>query len=300
MSTPPEQPSAYPYPNPHTPGGYGSPPPSQPPGIPGQPGQSPLPPQGQPAQPNPYAQAPTQAGQPGVPNPYAQPMPSPYGPAGVPGQPAPGTGSGGGGGGGRKVLWAVLGAAVASVLWGGGLVGFQLLGSDDEPDLGAYTLKDDLCQSSDISALKEEYPEEDDDPSHDSVKHSALDTMNCSLSLKRTGDSFANAYVTINVDLHKETDPSAEFDAIWQGYEQREGDYKVEAVDGLGDKAYLVTSEPTADRSYAYAYLAVRDGWMTYSMSWSDYGEEDEIPSLSDITPKMRKDTEATLGKLRS
>ncbi|WP_157862358.1 hypothetical protein [Wenjunlia vitaminophila] len=295
MSTPPDQPSSYPYPNPQSAGGYPPPPgqPATPPGVPGQPGPQSYQGTGT-GQPNPYIQP--QPAPPGGPNPYAQPptgQPGPYGP----GVPPPGPpGAPVAGGGGKKALYALLGAGIASVLWGGALVGFQMLG-DDEADLGAYALKDNLCAASDISGMKEKYPVEDEDPSHDELEHAALDSMSCNLSLKKEGADYSNAYLSINVELHKKTDPSAEFEARWESYAHLETKYKVEEVDGLGDKAYLVTPDPNDENTSRSVYLGVRDGWMTYTMSWSDFDTSSE-ESVSEITPVIKKDTEATLKKL--
>ncbi|WP_367320085.1 hypothetical protein [Streptomyces sp. HUAS ZL42] len=200
------------------------------------------------------------------------------------------------------MLWAALGAVVASALWAGGVF---VLGRNAGPeaDLRGYEAKTNLCTSIDHSSVDSEYPEEDDNPLHHSLAHGALDESYCSLSLQRSSTSYSYAYLSVKVDLHKKTDPAPEFTALWSEYDQRYEDYDVEKLSGFGDEAYLVTSEPSDSQ---YATLAVRDGWMTYEMSWSIYtssyddDEKEEKPDLSDVEKWLKTDTKATLEKLRS
>lgn len=52
-----------------------------------------------------------------------------------------------------------------------------------------------------------------------------------------------------------------------------------------------------------YATLAVRDGWMTYTMSCSaflgSYQQDKNPPALDDVTDRMKTDTKATLDELK-
>ncbi|CAM5267746.1 hypothetical protein [Streptomyces aurantiogriseus] len=301
MSTPPKpsqqpeqpseasaQPSAYPYPNPQSPGpgGTGSFPPSAPAPAPG--------PQ------NFYAQ-PTLAGQPGQPpvgHPYAQQSayPSVVGPS------SGGTG-GGAGGAGRAVLWAAVGAVVASAAWAAGVF---LIGAAGDADLRGYTAPANLCSDTDYSSFRTEYPDDDGSPTHTSLKDSALDESYCSIGLKKTGSSYADAYLSTQVDLHKKTDPGPEFTATWKNYAENHSGYDVETVEGLGDEAYLVSEDTTGGSSSGslYATLAVRDGWMTYTMSYSVYlssydEDEEDPPELDDVTDWMKSDSRATLEALK-
>lgn len=277
MSTPPDQPSASPYSTPpsnpgRTPGGYGAP----------------VPPQH---------------------NPYAQP--SPYAPQGYygPGAPPAGTarpGGGRGGGAGRAALWAVVGAAVASALWGGGVL---LLGGSDpaSADLRGYGTKSDLCATADLSAFKATYPQDGSTPTRYTAKGETLDRMSCSKGLEMEGSSYSDAYLTIEVDLHRKSDPAPEFADAWLGYQQRGSSYAVTAVDGYGDEAYLVTEDTVSSGSGdREVILAVRDGWMTYSMDWSMYvssydtDEGKTAPTVDEAEEWVKAATRATLGKLKS
>ncbi|MFE2103528.1 hypothetical protein ACFW9W_42285, partial [Streptomyces sp. NPDC059468] len=177
----PPQPTAYPYPNPQSPpsGNFY-------------------------AQPTLVGQAPPpQAGVPG--NPYAQPPQ--YGP--VPAPPP-----GGGGGAGRAVLWLAVGAVVASAAWAAGV--FLLGGMSDSADLRGYSAPSNMCSRADYSSFKDEYPESDSSSTHTSLKDKALDESYCSLNLKKTGSSYADAYLSVQVDLHRKTDPGPEFTATWK------------------------------------------------------------------------------------
>ncbi|MDX2823040.1 hypothetical protein PV416_18465 [Streptomyces ipomoeae] len=255
------------------------------------------------------------------PAPSAYPYPNPQPPAGYgpPAAPIPtqqhpyGQPPGGGypvappatSGAGRAVLWVVLGAALASAAWAGGVF---LLGRDDtEADLRGYQAKSELCSSVDYSSFKDEYPEEDDSPVDHALEHEALDQSYCSISLKKSSAStLSDAYFSVQVDLHKKTDPGPEFTALWSEYDQRYDDYDVEKVSGFGDEAYVVTEDTTSgdDTSGSRAAtLAVRDGWMTYEMSWSGYAssyDDVTLPEVDDVVEWLKTDTNSTLENLRS
>lgn len=284
----PAQPTAYPYPNPQSPppgGPAGFPPPTPPAqtqqGFYAQPTLV-----GQPAQPQP--------GQPQPGNPYAQQVPYPP----VPVQPA----GGGNGGAGRAVLWAAVGAVVASAAWAAGVF---LVGGKDSADLRGYSAPSNLCSGGDYSSFKDEYPENDTSPTHNSLKADALDEGYCSLSLKKTGSSYADAYLTVQMDLHKKTDPGPEFTATWKNYDDSHSGYDVQKVNGIGDEAYLVTEDTTSGTSSGsrYATLAVRDGWMTYTMGYSaylsSYDNDKNPPKIDEVSDWLKSDTKATLENLK-
>ncbi|MGW1965521.1 hypothetical protein ACWCPD_35350 [Streptomyces sp. NPDC001935] len=282
------------------------------------------------AQPQPQPLPPAQAQQP-LPAPRPEPTPGPasgptpgpipgptptgsYGPPPThpptqqyaygqpPGFPPP---SGGKGTAGRAVLWAAVGAVAASVVWAGGIVVLGPLG--DDPDLAGYRAKANLCSAVDYSALRTEYSEEDSSPTHNSLKHKAIDQSYCSISLKTSSSSsYADAYLSVEMDLHKSTDPAPEFTAVWSEYGQRYEDYEVEELSGFGDEAYLVTEDTTSGTGTSGSRavtLAVRDGWMTYQMSWSAYTTSygsTTPPEVSEVSRWLRTDTRSTLENLRS
>ncbi|SER49419.1 hypothetical protein SAMN04487983_101765 [Streptomyces sp. yr375] len=265
----PAQPSAYPYPHPHP-----------------QPHPQSSGPVGPPTQQTFYAQ-PTLAG-----NPYAQHAPYP-----VVGPPPTG-----GGGAGRAVLWAVVGAVVTSAAWAAGVF---LIGTGTDPDLRGYTAPSNLCNATDYSSFKEEYPASDTAPTHNNLEDDALDEGLCSLSLKKTGSTYSDAYLSVQLDRHKKTDPGPEFTATWKNYADSHTGYDVETVTGIGDEAYLVSDDTTAGSSTGslYATLAVRDGWVTYTMSYSayytSYDTDTDPPKLDEVSDWLKTDTRTTLGDLR-
>ncbi|MFF8532230.1 hypothetical protein ACF07B_09735 [Streptomyces sp. NPDC015532] len=213
--------------------------------------------------------------------------------------------SGGKGTAGRAVLWAAVGAVAASVLWAGGILVLGRVG--DNPDLAGYRTKANLCSAVDYTALRTEYTQEDNLPTHNALKHKAIDQSYCSISLKTSSSSsYADAYLSVEMDLHKTTDPAAEFTAVWSEYDQRYEDYEVEEVSGFGDEAYLVTEDTTSGSGTSGSRavtLAVRDGWMTYQMSWSTYSSSYETttpPEISEVSRWVKTDTRSTLENLRS
>lgn len=290
MSTPPEQPSPNPYQQPPAPGQAPGPIPPQPPvGGYGTP---------VPAQHNPYAQ-PGPYGEPGAGQPGAGQQPPTQGyymQPGMPGMPGAPRASGGAG---RAVLWAVVGAAVASALWGGGVL---LLDKDStaKADLRGYTVKSNLCDSEDVSAFTTRYPQKDDDPTSYTTKTDTVDEMYCDQSLKQESSSLSDAYLYVDVTLHHKTDPTAEFADTYRSYTQRHQDYKVSPVAGIGQEAYLMTED---ESSSEYVTLAVRDGWMTYTMSWSSYSVgtsgDDDTTTIDEAATMVKSATRATLPKLK-
>ncbi|KQX64341.1 hypothetical protein ASD48_22150 [Streptomyces sp. Root1310] len=214
--------------------------------------------------------------------------------------PPPGSG-GGGGGAGKAVLWGAVGAVLASAAWAAGVF---LVGAEDDPDLGGYSAPSNLCNSTDYSSFKEEYPDNDSSPTHNSLEDDALDEGLCSISLKKSTSSYADAYLYSQLDLHKKTDPGPEFTAAWKNYADSHTGYDVEAVTGIGDEAYLVSNDTTSGSSSGslYATLAVRDGWVTYTMSYSayysSYDEDTDPPSLEEVTGYLKTDTRTTLEDL--
>jgi hypothetical protein len=200
-----------------------------------------------------------------------------------------------------------VGAVIASALWAGGV--FLIGGGDDTPaaDLRGYEAKANLCAAIDYSSFLNEYPEDDNSPLHNTLKDDALDESYCSISLKKSGSTYSDAYFSVQTDLHKATDPGPEFTAMWKNYGERYDDYDVEPVTGFGDEAYLVTEDTTTSSSTSgtrSATLAVRDGWVTYEMTWtaylSTYDDDKDPPQVDEVTEWLKTDTRSTLAKLKT
>ncbi|MFJ3233837.1 hypothetical protein [Streptomyces sp. NPDC086787] len=265
--------------------------PSQQPGVPAQPSAYPYPhPQSPPAPGVQGYYSPTVAGHPQPGNPYA--AQGPYGPAAA-----------GGRGAGRAVLWAAVGAVAASAAWAAGVF---VIGAGASPQLRGYSAPSNLCDRADYSSFKDEYPQDDSAPAHTSLKEDALEEGYCSITLKKTGSSYGDAYLSIQADLHKKTDPGPEFTATWKNYRKSHTGYDVEVVRDIGDEAYLVSQDTTSGSPSSgsrSATLAVRDGWVTYTMSYSaylsTYNQDKDPPRLDDVTDWLRSDTKATLDRLK-
>lgn len=250
-------------------------------------------------QPNPYAQ-----------NPYAQTPPAAPGGYGYPPMPPDGSPPGRQGGGGKGWLWALGGALTASVVWLVSILATGALGGSDDPDpdLAGYPFRKNMCEAAPLESFLEYY-EERDTASPDyrfASQEKGLDLSYCSQSLKDpTADtsSYTSTMVAVSVEWHKGADPAGEFESRWRGYAQRDQDnrtHRVEPVAGIGDEAYRVT-ETGKDDVLQGVTLAVRDGWLTYDMAWSQFGSDDSSPDLSEkrISEMLESDTKAALEKLR-
>ncbi len=197
----------------------------------------------------------------------------------------------------RGPLWALGGAVVASAVWAG--VTFATGGFDGgpEPELGSYAYTGNLCSYTDYAPIKkagfskEESTGEKKNPLASGTEHEALDTMQCNTDLEAENTSssdYASTWLSTSALLHRETDPKPEFEALYRAYENQRGTthtYKVAPVSGLGDEAYVVTQvEKDGKDDGSYVILGIRDGWMTYQLSWSNY-----ISSSSSVTPPDSK-----------
>ncbi|POX39050.1 hypothetical protein C3486_19955 [Streptomyces sp. Ru73] len=313
MSNSGEQPNPYAQQPPQPPQGAAPQGPPPPPQMPQQ-NQGPQPPSpyGQVPQQNPYAQQPAGYGYPaahGVPT-----MPGGV-PAGAPGGYGGGPAPTGGGKGLPAWLWAVGGAVVASAVWAGVL--FATGGSSDaaSPDLGGYRYQADLCGSTSWTPFEDaRYKMEDsstsasagENPASSGHQDPALDSMWCNADLvpdDAGDDDYSSTFVYTKAFLHKKTDPAPEFAAQYRSYEEQESStkYKVTPVQGIGDEAYLVTREESADSKSRYVVLGVRDGWMTYETSWSSFSSSDNsgAPSSDEVADMLRTSATQTLKKLQ-
>ncbi|WP_461026917.1 hypothetical protein [Streptomyces sparsus] len=247
---------------------------------------------------NPYAQ-------PSPPNPYAQPagnyaMPPP-GHGVPPGPPAgpPRTGLPG-------WAWGLSGVLLASAVWAAAVIASGGLKSEPEADLAGYHYHQDLCGALDTSALRGHYAEDSSrGPTGYHARHEALDSSQCSVRLKApNARSYDTTYVSFQAAWHKKTDPAGEFAARMEAYKSRSSDtseYGVEAVDGLGEEAYLVTDRAKRDDRLRWAMLAVRDGWVETTMEWSEITSRSSADRMTKdrLQEMLTTDTRATLEALK-
>lgn len=194
------------------------------------------------------------------------------GPAGVPGR--------------RAWVWGLGGVVVASAAWAGGLHAYDLH-RHHGPDLHGYALGESPCAGDTLKPLTRALGATEFQAVSPAVVHlgPALDQIRCTISatsaIPHTGSGRYEAFVT--VDLHKKTDPRAEFD------DQRDLDTtdlvpveSTEPVPGLGDEAYLVTiSDQTQELKVLHGgavFTLTLTGYNSYSVS------DDTLKSLPDGT----------------
>ncbi|WP_326662134.1 hypothetical protein [Streptomyces sp. NBC_00385] len=191
-------------------------------------------------------------------------------------------------------LWALGGAVVASAVWGAVL--FTDGSRDGAPDLHGYRLGQDPCADVRLKSIGAAIsPREPADRFEaEMLRHAALDRAQCSIPLrsesgqKRSDKAWTVGYtVRVEIALHKQTDPAAEFEA-----ERNETDLgvepgtEVEAVPELGDKAYLLSLES------GELELRVLEGGAVLSLRLGSYTAfegggmpPDDAVELPDLTP---------------
>ncbi|MGW7333562.1 hypothetical protein ACWGIU_34165 [Streptomyces sp. NPDC054840] len=142
-----------------------------------------------------------------------------------------------GGPGRRPWLWALGGAVVASALWGGGLYAFG--DRPAEPDL-AYRTSKNLCQDFRAQALSGITGDmHRKRPVNHESDHPAVYAARCGLANAGKDGAPSDFEVVAQVDLHRKTDPSAEFDAPALPTIAYTGGVRTAAVPDLGERAVM-------------------------------------------------------------
>jgi hypothetical protein len=204
----------------------------------------------------------------------------------------------------RPWAWVAGTAVLTSALWAGTLQATGY-GRTHAPDLHGYRITDTLCANLDLQPLV------------DSLgtgvfgmgipptvtRSSALDHIACQLSAVRTTlEGWMTTYtVTVDVALHKKTDPAAEFDAANRTSRPSPppdssvlvlstgGDGTTTHPRGIGDRANLTTSR--YDQT-----LAVRHGGAVLAMSLTGTTQWDSTlgpePTGKDGSPSRGPDAE--------
>ncbi|MFE4519801.1 hypothetical protein ACFRMQ_37165 [Kitasatospora sp. NPDC056783] len=210
----------------------------------------------------------------------------------------PATGSAGRAGGNlrRNAAWAFAGAVAVSIGWTAAVMVVPgMVTSDSSPrGLNGYHLSDDFCTTGKPNKLLQTYSVSDTSaPTHHTDRHPALDSMNCSMSLKRTGGNsdseFANVYM--RVDLHKAVNPAPELQANKELYRAR--GYQVTDIPGLGEQAYFLYKDDGSDQYHSvYAELDIIDGGMTYYINYtaSYTAGKGKPPSKDDLRGTLQSD----------
>ncbi|MBY8882671.1 hypothetical protein [Actinacidiphila acidipaludis] len=214
----------------------------------------------------------------------------------------------------RPWLWAAGGIAVASAVWAAALH----VSGGTAPDLHGYHLAGNPCDGAALNALTTALSGNDFTASDATLSSGpALDTVSCVLNATEPpGHGWATDYtVTVSVELHKRTDPRAEFEnprharvsnvpsrrtnasailAVGAGGDSASAD-QVHPVSGVGDEAYFVEPLPS------HQSLAVLSGGAVLTLQvnaysrWNTPGTEPDgggsppqpAPDLTRFRPAM-------------
>ncbi|WP_187645712.1 hypothetical protein [Streptomyces sp. TRM49041] len=198
----------------------------------------------------------------------------------------------------RRRLWALGGALGASVLWAAGLSTYRTLG----PDLDGYRTTEALCAEAPLTALVTTLGKRGATSYDDTTDHDALSRGYCSVQL---GEGPATYEVALRYELHKKTDPDAEFEA-------REGEPLLgdgpspSPLPGLGERAYF------SQGGGIYPELVVLDGQAVLAMSVNVYYEYDHttdeaqgpddaaVAALAGVREFMVEDMKTLMRRLRT
>ncbi|WP_316521390.1 hypothetical protein [Kitasatospora brasiliensis] len=196
----------------------------------------------------------------------------------------------------RNAVWAFVGALTVSAGWTAAvlLVPGMVSSSSSPRGLNGYHLSDDFCVTGKPTKLLQTYSVSDSSaPTHHTDRFSALDSMNCSMSLKRTGGNsdseYANVYM--RADLHKAVNPAPELEANKELYRAR--GYQVTDIPGIGDKAYFLYKDDGSDQYHSiYAELDILDGGMTYYINYtaSYSAGKSKPPSKDELRSTLQSD----------
>ncbi|MGW4770973.1 hypothetical protein ACWEO2_23400 [Nocardia sp. NPDC004278] len=251
---------------------------------------------------------------PGFQQPGAGFQPAPGFPQQAPGYPQPPKS------GGKGWLWALGAIVLTSAVWAVAMfaIGAFDAGKADiskDADLRGYKYIENLCDITDTSpytsagfTLSKSDSSGETYPKHDGSKHAAVDSMGCDVRFAPSGSSEKYDYAAIytSAQVHKQSNPGPEFTASYETWTQSEygKDSKVEKVSGLGDEAYVITGKHKSDDPTADVSVAVRDGWTTYHISWSQYSSSTsrssgKILSTAEATELLKKTANSTMSKLR-
>ncbi|BFV59352.1 hypothetical protein KCMC57_up44560 [Kitasatospora sp. CMC57] len=179
----------------------------------------------------------------------------------------------------RPLLWGVLSALLTSAIWAVAVLtvpGIVVLPEGPAPAIGSYRVVDDLCTTARLNRFTQLYPAQSGTPYHYSTRHAALDDMYCSKYLKKSAGETEYSSLYMQAQLHRKVNPRAEFEAQQSGLRQRK--YVITEVSDLGEQAYVgyLDDRSSSDRTWHYLtqVLYVRDGALTYYLSWSGSYQE--------------------------
>ncbi|MDG5807056.1 hypothetical protein P9869_31205 [Streptomyces ossamyceticus] len=202
------------------------------------------------------------------------------------------------------VRGALGGVVAASVLWASGLYASGLPGEPETVDTAGYRVADRLCDKVHLPGLGTRFVK-DGDWMSSVTKHPAMDTADCFGELRAVGKGMHGGQLQLSVVLHKQTDPTAEFEARRAGTLKRftagggGGDIEVHRVPGLVDHAYLVTND--FGHGSHWMQLNVLDGGAEFQLGLSTrvLGEVPPPPTAKEVEPLLIEDMKDIMSSLR-
>ncbi|MFJ3515466.1 MULTISPECIES: hypothetical protein [unclassified Streptomyces] len=200
------------------------------------------------------------------------------------------------GAGPRPWLWALGGALVASAVWAGGLYTSGDLTAGPEI---SYRAPENLCEDFRAQALSGITGDmHRKRPVNHESDHPAVYTARCVLENAGQDGVATDFLVEARVELHKKTDPSAEFDVPVPGNIVWAGAGRTAAVPDLGERA-VMTVMPT-DTSLN---LKVLDGGVVFTLEVGAYtlGEKNGRPATDAdaVQAAMIEDMRALIAALK-
>ncbi|MGW2557681.1 hypothetical protein ACWCXB_00265 [Streptomyces sp. NPDC001514] len=200
----------------------------------------------------------------------------------------------------RPWLWAVGGAVLASAVWAGGLYAYERIG----PDLGGYRVSRNLCKDAELKAVSAIGKRSEGSPELD--EHPALDDASCNFDIEKTEELLY--WVSVSYELHKETDPEPEFDALALPPSVYGENVEAERLAGIGERALLLTGEG----GLGELHLVVLDGQAVVRIDLSaerlveTEGEGEGVVettpdpvNISDLRTPVIEDMKALIARLK-
>ncbi|WP_329140161.1 hypothetical protein OG552_35435 [Streptomyces sp. NBC_01476] len=213
--------------------------------------------------------------------------------------------------------WVLGTAVVTSAIWGLTLQSTGY-GHASAPDLHGYRLAGSPCAGYNLKPLTDAFRTSRFFASPADIRTgSALSQAQCVITAEApVRDHWKNSYtVTVTVELHKKTDPTAEFEdrnrpngpnldssVLVPGTDETD---QVFPVDHLGDEAYLLTGnaqEQALTVRHGGAVftidLAATEQWTGDDIPSDAYGYPQQMPSLDRFHPALTEGMRRLMGAL--
>ncbi|MEU6311189.1 hypothetical protein [Streptomyces sp. NPDC047014] len=189
-------------------------------------------------------------------------------------------------------VWVLATALAVSALWALGLYAFgERLAAPPVP----YRTTRNLCQdfrAEELGKIAGDLHRHR--PENQESSHRAVDGALCRL---RSGESVSTLVVQAQADLHRRTDPAAEFDVPLLGQGLATGAEQAEPVTGLGERALFLSIGEGEQ-----AVLKVLDGGAVFTVQAFGFRNADGVPSADPaaLRAALIEDTRRLMAELRT